>query len=143
MVHLFGLDAISKSAKQTGEEHQQAGRAELGALGTSDFVLNQWDRLTRFCDVPGVPLDTNLVEQALILPVRYFVGSFKYHTEDGAVVGDRAMSLIATARAHDVEPVRVVDGARSLQRGPRPEARALLALGVSRATEGRDASEAP
>jgi hypothetical protein len=69
------------------------------------FILNQWDRLTRFCDVAGVPLDTNLVEQALILPVRYFSGSFNYHTEDGAVVGDRAMSLIATARAHDVEPV--------------------------------------
>ena len=69
------------------------------------FVINQWDRLTRFCDVPGVPLDTNLVEQALIMPVRYLAGSFNYHTEDGAVVGDHAMSLIATARAHDVEPV--------------------------------------
>lgn len=69
------------------------------------FILNQWDRLTRFCDVPGVPLDTNLVEQALILPVRYFAGSFNYHTQDGAVVGDHAMSLIATARANDVEPV--------------------------------------
>jgi hypothetical protein len=69
------------------------------------FVLNQWDRLTRFCEVPGVPLDTNLVEQALIMPVRYFAGSFNYHTEDGAVVGDHAMSLVATARANDVEPV--------------------------------------
>jgi len=69
------------------------------------FVINQWERLTRFCEVPGVPLDTNLVEQALILPVRYLAGSFNYHTEDGAVVGDHAMSLIATARAHDVEPV--------------------------------------
>lgn len=69
------------------------------------FILNQWDRLTRFCNVPDVPLDTNLVEQALIMPVRYFAGSFNYHTEDGAVVGDHAMSLIATARANDVEPV--------------------------------------
>jgi hypothetical protein len=69
------------------------------------FIINQWDRLTRFCDVPGVPLDTNLVEQALIMPVRYLAGSFNYQTEDGAVVGDHAMSLIATARANDVEPV--------------------------------------
>jgi hypothetical protein len=69
------------------------------------FVINQWDRLTRFCDVPGVPLDTNLVEQALIMPVRYLASSFNYHTEDGAAVGDHAMSLIATARANDVEPV--------------------------------------
>ena len=69
------------------------------------FVVNQWDRLTRFCEVPGVPLDTNLVEQALIIPVRYLAGSFNYQSEDGATVGDHLMSLIATARANDVEPV--------------------------------------
>jgi transposase len=69
------------------------------------FVVNQWDRLIRFCEVPDVPLDTNLVEQALIIPVRYLGGSFNYQTEDGAVVGDHVMSLIATARANDVEPV--------------------------------------
>ncbi len=69
------------------------------------FVINQWDRLTRFCEAPGVPLDSNLVEQALIIPVRYLAGSFNYKTEDGAVVGDHHMSLIATARAHELEPV--------------------------------------
>jgi transposase len=69
------------------------------------FVINQWERLTRFCEVPNVPLDTNLVEQALIMTVRYLAGSFNYKTEDGAVVGDHAMSLIATARANGVEPV--------------------------------------
>jgi hypothetical protein len=39
------------------------------------------------------------------MPVRYLAGSFNYHTEDGAVVGDHAMSLIASARANGVEPV--------------------------------------
>ncbi len=70
-----------------------------------NFVLNQWDRLTRFCEAENVPLDTNLVEQALIMPVRYLAGSFNYHTQDGAAVGDHAMSLIATARKSDIEPV--------------------------------------
>ena len=69
------------------------------------FIINQWDRLVRFCDVPNVPLDTNLVEQALIMPVRYLAGSFNYQTVDGALVGDRVMSLIATACKNDVEPV--------------------------------------
>lgn len=69
------------------------------------FIINQWERLIQFYEVPGVPLDTNLVEQALIMPVRYLAGSFNYQTLDGAIVGDRVMSLIATARAHDVEPV--------------------------------------
>jgi hypothetical protein len=69
------------------------------------FIVNQWDRLTRFYQVPGVALDSNLVEQTLIMIVRYLAGSFNYQTENGAVVGDRLMSLIATARANDVEPV--------------------------------------
>jgi hypothetical protein len=48
---------------------------------------------------------TNRVEQAVIIPVRYLAGSFNYQTQDGAVVGDHHMSLIATARANGVEPV--------------------------------------
>lgn len=69
------------------------------------FIINQWGRLTRFCEVPGVPLDTNVVEQTLIIPVRYLAGSFAYKTQNGADVGDRHMSLIATANANGVEPV--------------------------------------
>ena len=69
------------------------------------FVINQWPRLTKFYEVPGVPLDSNLVEQALIIPVRYLAGSFGYKTQNGADVGDRHMSLIATANANGVEPV--------------------------------------
>ena len=69
------------------------------------FVIHQWHRLTRFYEVPGVPLDSNLVEQALIIPVRYLAGSFAYKTQTGADVGDRHMSLIATANANGVEPV--------------------------------------
>jgi len=69
------------------------------------FIVNQWPRLTQFYEVPGVPLDTNLVEQKLIIPVRYLAASFNYQTETGAEVGDRMMSLIATAHANGVEPV--------------------------------------
>ena len=69
------------------------------------FIINQWPRLTRFYEEPNVPLDTNLVEQMLVIPVRYLAGSFNYKTETGAEVGDLCMSLIATARANDVEPV--------------------------------------
>lgn len=69
------------------------------------FVINQWPRLTKFYEVPGVPLDTNVVEQSLIIPVRYLAGSFAYKTQNGADVGDHHMSLIATANACGVEPV--------------------------------------
>lgn len=69
------------------------------------FILNQWPRLTKFCEAPGVPLDTNLVEQILIMQVRYLAGSFNFQTPNGAEVGDRHMSLVATARANGAEPV--------------------------------------
>lgn len=69
------------------------------------FIISQWLRLTRFCEVPGVPLDPNLIEQKLVIPVRYLAGSFNSQTETGAEVGDRVISLIATARANGVESV--------------------------------------
>jgi hypothetical protein len=69
------------------------------------FIINQWPRLTKFYEEPGVPLDTNLLEQALIIPLRYLAASFGYKNETGAEAGDRLMSLVATARANGAEPV--------------------------------------
>lgn len=69
------------------------------------FIINKWDELTRFLKEPGVPLDTNIGEQSLIVITRYLSASFFYKTQNGADTGDIAMSLAATARANDVEPV--------------------------------------
>ena len=69
------------------------------------FIINQWPRLTQFCKTPGIPLDTNLVEQSLIIPVRYLAASFNYQTAAGAEVGDRYMSLVITAIDNEIEPV--------------------------------------
>lgn len=69
------------------------------------FVINQWPRLSLFYQAEDIPLHTNLTEQILINVVRYLNVSFNYKTKNGAEVGDRHMSLIATARACGVEPV--------------------------------------
>jgi hypothetical protein len=69
------------------------------------FIINQWSRLTKFYEEPGIPLDTNLVEQTLVIPVRYLAGSFNYKNTNGSEVGDFHMSLVATAHANGVEPV--------------------------------------
>jgi len=69
------------------------------------FIINQWPRLTLFCEKPGVPLDTNLVEQDLIAVSRYLGASFNYQTTTGSGVGDRYMSLVMSARANGAEPV--------------------------------------
>ena len=69
------------------------------------FIINQWPRLTQFYQHSNVVLDTNVVEQALIIPVRYLAGSFNYKNLNGSEVGDLCMSLVATARANGVDPV--------------------------------------
>jgi transposase len=69
------------------------------------FFIHQYLLLTKFLEVPGMPLDTNLCEQTTIAVVRYLGVSFNYQTKNGAEVGDGAMSLVATARASGVEPV--------------------------------------
>jgi len=69
------------------------------------FIVNQWPRLTLFYQEPNVPLDTNVVEQTLIIPVRYLANSFNYQTTNGSDVGDLSMTFVVTARANDVEPI--------------------------------------
>lgn len=69
------------------------------------FIINQWPRLTLFYQQPNVPLDSNLVEQTLIIPVRYLAGSFNFKTVNGSQVGDLSMTLVTTAQANGVEPV--------------------------------------
>jgi len=130
---VFDNEDVSKARAMTPEQrldfHKKHSlplmeklKAMCGALVTSrlaepnsslwapvTFIINQWSRLTKFCTEPGVPLDSNLVEQILITPVRYLAGSFNYKTTNGAEVGDHHMSLIASARANDAEPVAYLD----------------------------------
>jgi transposase len=57
-------------------------------------IIDQLLRLTLFYQEPNVPLDTNLVEQTLIIPVRYLAGSFYFKTINGSDVGDLSMTLV-------------------------------------------------
>jgi hypothetical protein len=107
LYHRQNSKPLMERLKKMCEERIKSRRVEPSSplWEPLTFIVNQWARLTRFCEVPDVPLDTNIIEQALIMPVRYLAGSFNYQSEDGATVGDHAMSLIATARAQGVEPV--------------------------------------
>ncbi len=60
------------------------------------YVLNHWEKLTRFLHVPGVPLDNNICERALKKAILHRKNSMFYKTEHGAYVGDLFMSLIHT-----------------------------------------------
>lgn len=74
-------------------------------LGTAiRYMTKRWDRLTRFLQVAGAPIDSNIVERALKSAIRHRRNSLFYKTENGARVGDLFMSLIHTAVLNKVNP---------------------------------------
>jgi hypothetical protein len=76
-----------------------------GGLGQAIvYSLKYWDKLTRFLEVPGAPLDNNTVERALKKAITHRNNSLFYKTEHGALVGDIYMSLIYTCQLNGVNP---------------------------------------
>ena len=60
------------------------------------YVLNHWDKLTRFLHVAGAPLDNNICERAIKIAIYHRKNSLFYKNEHGAYIGDMFMSLIYT-----------------------------------------------
>lgn len=68
------------------------------------YTQKRWDRLTRFLEVPGVPLDNNAAERILKKAILSRKNSYFYKTAKGAHVGDVYMSLIHTAELVGANP---------------------------------------
>ena len=68
------------------------------------YALNHWTKLTRFLEVPGAPLDNNVVERALKKAIIHRNNSLFFKTQNGAHVGDVYMSLIYTCQLQGVDP---------------------------------------
>ena len=68
------------------------------------YTQKRWDRLTRFLEVPGVPLDNNAAERILKKAILSRKNSYFYKTAKGAHVGDMFMSLIHTAELVGANP---------------------------------------
>ena len=69
------------------------------------YVRNHWKGLTRFLEVPGVPLDNNETERELKPSQRHRKNSLFFKTQAGATVGDVLLSVIRTSVANGVDPV--------------------------------------
>lgn len=67
------------------------------------YALKRWDKLTRFLEVAGAPLDNNCVERALKKAIIHRKNSLFFKTENGAHVGDIFMSLIHTCELGGVD----------------------------------------
>jgi transposase len=68
------------------------------------YTQKRWDRLTRFLEIPGVPLDNNAAERILKKAILSRKNSYFYKTVGGAHVGDIFMSLIHTAELAQANP---------------------------------------
>lgn len=80
--------------------HEQLQRKTVepnSGLGQAiGYMLNHWQALTLFLEVPNAPLDNNLCEQALKKAILHRKNALFYKTEHGAWFGDLFMSLIHT-----------------------------------------------
>lgn len=75
------------------------------ALGEAiTYMLNHWEKLTRFLQVAGAPLDNNICERALKKAILHRKNALFYKSQRGARVGDMYMSLIYTCEQSDVSP---------------------------------------
>lgn len=97
------MEALKVEIGQKITEKLVEPNSSLG--GAYRYLQNHWFELTQFLRVPGAPLDNNLVERALKVPIRNRKAALFYKTQQGALIGDMLMSLMFTAVQHDENPV--------------------------------------
>jgi hypothetical protein len=61
-------------------------------------------KASRFLEIPGAPLDNNVVERALKKAILHRKGALFYKTLNGARAGDLFMSVIHTCELNGVNP---------------------------------------
>jgi transposase len=81
-----------------------------GPLGKAVNYLNKhWKGLMEFCLHPGAPLDNNVVERALKLPIQSRKNAYFFKTSHGADVGCLLMSLIKTVIQAGANPFHYLE----------------------------------
>ena len=69
------------------------------------YMLKHWHALTQFLRVPGAPLDNNIVERAVKIPIRGRRTWLFYKTEYGAMIGGVLTSVIYTCALSGINPL--------------------------------------
>ena len=86
---------LNRWLKAQLEEKQVEPNSSLGKA--MRYLLKHWKALRRFLVVPGGPIDNNIVERALKIPIRGRKAAMFYKTEHGATISNILTSLIQTA----------------------------------------------
>jgi len=94
------MDEFLKWLNAQLDEKKVEPNSRMG--GAINYMIKHWEALTLFLRVAGAPLDNNICECALKIPIRYRNNSLFFRSERGAFVGDVFMSLIHTCRFNGV-----------------------------------------
>ena len=97
------MEALKSWLDRQIDEHRVEPNSSLGKA--INYMLNHWTELTRFLNVEGAPLDNNINELILKLPIRNRKNAFFYKTEHGALIGDILMSVIYTTSLAGENPL--------------------------------------
>jgi len=97
------MEALYRWIEEQFRERLVEPNSRLGKAFS--YVKNHWRGLTRFLELPGVPLDNNETEQELKPSQRHRKNSMFFKTEAGAEVGDVLLSVIRTSVKNHVDPV--------------------------------------
>jgi hypothetical protein len=68
------------------------------------YLLKHWKALRRFLVVPGAPIDNNIVERALKIPIRIRKAAMFYKTRHGAAISNILTTLIQTTALANENP---------------------------------------
>jgi len=98
------MDDLHRWLKRQFDERLVEPNSGLGQA--IQYMLNHWEKLTRFLHVAGAPLDNNVAERALKKAILHRKNSLFYRTARGALVGDVYMSLIYTCELNGINPYK-------------------------------------
>jgi hypothetical protein len=88
------MDDLKKWRDTQCDDHLVEPNSSLGKA--ISYMRGNWETLSRFLEVPGAPLENNVVERALQLFIRQRKNSLFFATEHSAYIASVLTSLIAT-----------------------------------------------
>lgn len=97
------MDRLHKYLTTQLESKQVESNDSLGKA--MRYMLKHWHELTQFLRVLGAPLDNNIVERALKIPIRGRRTWLFYKTEYGAMIGGVLTSIIYTCALSNINPL--------------------------------------
>lgn len=96
------IEKLGKYMQSLIDEHVIEPNSELGKA--IEYMTKRWDKLTRFLEVSGAPIDNNIVERALKIAIRNRKNAQFYRSRYSADIGGMITSIIYTCELSNINP---------------------------------------